>query len=224
MKRLLLLFWVFGAALYAMNTSSLFPSESPGSIQTASVTVPASSMPSGVSLPAPVAPSASGVVPSDDLAGATKSEIATPESPKAAARRSGKAYYEWSHLSRGAFVHKGPSVSSPLVGYYPAGTDLQLLRREGGWVNIIESASLNEGWIYEINVTPRQPNESDEPNLQASPKLLEETALEVPNETDVIPKRPRPNLKFKKGGKHYGTTHRPRRAFRFAFRFRGFLR
>jgi hypothetical protein len=220
MKRLLLLFWIFGAALYAVNTSSLFPSESPGSIQTASVTVPASPMPSRVSLPAPVAPSASGVVPSDDLAEATKSEIATTESPKSA-QRSGEAYYEWSHLSRGAFVHKGPSVSSPLVGYYSAGTELQLLRWEGGWVNIVQPASLKEGWIY---VTPRQPNESDEPNLQASPKLLEESALAVPNETDVIPERPRPNLKFKKGGKHYGATRRPRRAFRFAFRFRGFLR
>ena len=222
MKRLLLLFWVFGAALYAVNTSSLpLPSRS-AQMQTASVTVPASPMPSSVSLSAPVAPSASGVVPSDDLAG-TKSEIATTESPKSA-QRSGEAYYERSRLSRGAFVHKGPSVSSPLVGYYSAGTELQLLRREGGWVNIVQPASLKEGWIYEINVTPRQSNESDEPNLQASPKLLEESALAVPNETDVIPERPRPNLKFKKGGKHYGATRRPRRAFRFAFRFRGFLR
>jgi hypothetical protein len=162
-------------------------------------------------------------VPSDDLAGGTKSEIATTEPPKSA-QRTGEAYYEWSPLSRGAFVHKGPSVSSPLVGYYSARTELQLLRREGGWVNIVQPGTLKEGWIYEIYVTPRQPNESDEPNLRASPKLLEETALEVPNETDVIPERPRPNSKFKKGGKHYGATHRPRRAFRFAFRFRGFLR
>ena len=223
MKRLLLLFWVFGAALYAVNTSSLFPSESPGSMQTTSFNVSASPMPSRVSLPVPLAPSASGVVPSDDLAGGTKSEIATTEPPKSA-QRTGEAYYEWSPLSRGAFVHKGPSVSSPLVGYYSARTELQLLRREGGWVHIVQPGTLKEGWIYEIYVTPRQPNESDEPNLRASPKLLEETALEVPNETDVIPERPRPNSKFKKGGKHYGATHRPRRAFRFAFRFRGFLR
>jgi hypothetical protein len=220
MKRLLLLFWVFGAVLYAANTASLFPSESPGSIQTAPVTV--STSPRPVSRQIPVALSTSGVVPSDGLAGGTKSEIATTESPKSA-QGTGEAYYEWSQLSRGAFVHNGPSVSSPLTGYYPAGTELHLLRREGGWVNIVHPATLKEGWIYESYVTPMQLNESDQPLLRASPKLLEESALEVPNETDAIPERPRPNLKVKKRGKHYGTTHPPRRAFRFAF-FRGFSR
>jgi len=83
-------------------------------------------------------------VPSDDLAGGTKSEIATTEPPKSA-QRTGEAYYEWSPLSRGAFVHKGPSVSSPLVGYYSARTELQLLRREGGWVNIVQPGNLKGG-------------------------------------------------------------------------------
>jgi hypothetical protein len=219
MKRLLLLFWVFGAALYAANSSSLFPSP-PGSMQIASVTAPASPMRSSVSSQVPVAPATSQVVPSDDFA---KSKFALTE-PTKSAQETNEAYYEWSQLSQGALVHNGPSVSSPLIGYYTAGTELQLLRREGGWVNTLHAGTLKEGWIYEIYVTPRQPNESDEPQLRASPKLLEESALEVPNETDVIPERPRPNLKLKKGGRQYGGTHRPRRAFRFAFRFRGFRR
>jgi uncharacterized protein YraI len=53
-------------------------------------------------------------------------------------------------LVMGATVHTGPGVSAPIVRYYPVGTKLQVDAQEQGWLHIVDPATSNEGWIYEI--------------------------------------------------------------------------
>ncbi len=48
-----------------------------------------------------------------------------------------------------AKVHSGASVSSPAVRYYRPGTELQVERREGGWVGVSDPVTQERGWVFE---------------------------------------------------------------------------
>jgi hypothetical protein len=229
MKRTLFLLWVCMGALYAANTSGLFSSETPAPRPADSaVAVLDSSKPRTVSVQysdmAPIATGSpiSGEAESDGVTRETKTEVASTELTKLTGLNGDD--YEWSQLSHSAFVHNGPAISSPLVGYYPAGTELRILGREGGWVKILHPSRLKEGWIYEIYATPlERPNVSDELPVRRPTKLIEEAALAVPSATDTVPQQRTPNFHRKKEASYPG-RRRPARALRFAFRFRGFRR
>ena len=38
---------------------------------------------------------------------------------------------------------------SPILRYYPPGSELQVVRRENGWVLVVDPATAARGWIYE---------------------------------------------------------------------------
>ena len=50
---------------------------------------------------------------------------------------------------RGATVHSGPSVSAPIVRYYPVGTELHLVDLQRGWFQVLDPATEQRGWVYE---------------------------------------------------------------------------
>src|ERR1700704_652883 len=56
---------------------------------------------------------------------------------------------EWVRLVLAARMHREASVSSPTIGFYQPGTALQVVSREGGWVQIIDPASREDGWVLE---------------------------------------------------------------------------
>jgi Bacterial SH3 domain len=55
----------------------------------------------------------------------------------------------WFVVSRAARLHAGPSVSSPVVQFYPVGTELKLIGYAQGWFQVLDPATLRQGWIYE---------------------------------------------------------------------------
>lgn len=48
-----------------------------------------------------------------------------------------------------ANIRNGPSSKSTLIGTAPAGAELEVAEREGGWVRFVDPVTSNTGWIYE---------------------------------------------------------------------------
>jgi Bacterial SH3 domain len=53
-----------------------------------------------------------------------------------------------------AKVHGDASVSSPTLRVYQPGTALQVISRQNGWVEIIDPASGERGWVFEQYLMP----------------------------------------------------------------------
>jgi hypothetical protein len=68
------------------------------------------------------------------------SEPAVPLTPEEA---------NWVVVMRFATVHSGPSVSAPTVRLYSVGTELQLIDHQYGWLEVLDPATSQRGWIYE---------------------------------------------------------------------------
>jgi len=56
---------------------------------------------------------------------------------------------EWAKVMLAARVHSEASVSSPTVRYYRPGTELQVVRREDGWVGVSDPVTQERGWVFE---------------------------------------------------------------------------
>jgi uncharacterized protein YraI len=56
---------------------------------------------------------------------------------------------ESAKVSMAARVHSGPSVSSPIIRFYPRGTALQVIDRENGWVQVTDPSSGESGWVLD---------------------------------------------------------------------------
>jgi hypothetical protein len=56
---------------------------------------------------------------------------------------------EWAKVVLAAQMHSQASVSSPLVRFYSPGIELQLVRGEGGWLQVSDPVTHERGWILE---------------------------------------------------------------------------
>jgi hypothetical protein len=56
---------------------------------------------------------------------------------------------EWAKITLAARVHSEASVSSPTVGNYRPGTELRVIRRENGWLQLSDPVSQKRGWVFE---------------------------------------------------------------------------
>jgi hypothetical protein len=56
---------------------------------------------------------------------------------------------EWAKVVLAAQMHSQASVSSPLVRFYSPGTELQVVRGEGGWIQLSDPVTHERGWILE---------------------------------------------------------------------------
>jgi hypothetical protein len=56
---------------------------------------------------------------------------------------------EWAKVVLAARLHDQASVSSPTVRFYAPGTDLQVVRREGGWLQVSDPVTQERGWVLE---------------------------------------------------------------------------
>jgi Bacterial SH3 domain len=61
---------------------------------------------------------------------------------------------EWTKVALAARVHSDASVSSPIISFYQAGTALQVLDRQNGWVQVADRASGESGWVFEQYLAP----------------------------------------------------------------------
>ena len=56
---------------------------------------------------------------------------------------------EWAKVVLAARMHDQASVSSPTVRFYTPGTDLQVVRRESGWLQVYDLVTQERGWVLE---------------------------------------------------------------------------
>ena len=56
---------------------------------------------------------------------------------------------EWAKVVLAARVHDQASVSSPTVRFNTPGTDLQVVRREGDWLQVSDPVTQERGWVLE---------------------------------------------------------------------------
>jgi hypothetical protein len=135
--------------------------------------------------------------------------------------------FRWVKTLLAATLHSGPSVSTPILTYYPVGTELRTAGQQNGWVKIVDPATSQQGWIYEIYLSPTEgPAQDALPQQPPSPKseqLPTQAELEMPDESQSsAPDSSTPAAKSKNPRSAYD-RHHARRAFviRFGFgRFR----
>ncbi len=94
---------------------------------------------------------------SDGLPEAKVEEIFAPALPQAASRGTASRNEEaepsdqnamWVVVIRGAWLHSGPSVSTPIVGHQSPGTELHLVGSARGWFEVFDPATSERGWVY----------------------------------------------------------------------------
>ena len=101
-------------------------------------------------------------VPNGTLQGQTATsqipnrETSTPLLNELAPVNTALKQHSWGQMLRGAPVHSGPDVSSVVLGYVAAGTEMQLLERELEWVRVLDPATARQGWIYEKHVAAKE--------------------------------------------------------------------
>jgi hypothetical protein len=97
----------------------------------------------------------------------------------------GRAAYlppEAAKVTIAARAHSAPSISSPIVHFYPRGAALQVLDRENGWVQVIDRASGETGWVLDQYLI-----ETESDGTQ--------TALETSKATDPMTIKPMPSAR-----------------------------
>lgn len=55
----------------------------------------------------------------------------------------------WARVTLAAKAHSEASVSSPITKFYPIGTELQIVGRESGWIELLDPATQERGFIFE---------------------------------------------------------------------------
>lgn len=53
----------------------------------------------------------------------------------------------WVVVTRGAWMHSGPSVSAPITGHYSPSTELQMIGSQHGWFQVYDPETGERGWI-----------------------------------------------------------------------------
>ena len=54
----------------------------------------------------------------------------------------------WVVVTRGAWMHSGPSVSTPVVGHQSPGKELHLIDSSQGWYQVLDPETGKRGWVY----------------------------------------------------------------------------
>jgi hypothetical protein len=85
---------------------------------------------------------------------------------------------DWAKVVLTAQTHSQASVSSPTIRFYRPGTELQVVGREGAWVQLSDPATQERGWIFEKYLAsidgpsaPKVATESIPEPLAAKPAL-----------------------------------------------------
>ena len=157
MKRFVLALWLGGAALYTANTIVVTRDSVPvenatqpvASFDQAQSTIPGRDIPSwGPHLPAEPQRQAEQVERQQAVPPSPKQNSTPDAKPrgetaaeavnnKASSIRADDLDHEpvtWAKVMLAARMHSKASVSSPILRYYPPGSELQVVRRENGWV------------------------------------------------------------------------------------------
>jgi hypothetical protein len=59
------------------------------------------------------------------------------------------AHVAWVKVVHGAKAHSAASISSPITKFYPPGKELQMIGRESGWIELLDPATQERGYVFE---------------------------------------------------------------------------
>jgi Bacterial SH3 domain len=87
---------------------------------------------------------------SERTSGADDQPATSPDNLAAASEldRSNQDHVEWTKVMLAARVHSEASVSSPTIRFYRPGTELQVVSRENGWLQLLDPVTQERGWIF----------------------------------------------------------------------------
>jgi hypothetical protein len=205
MSRSLLSLWLFGAVLYTLNTLTMAklhaPSGKAAPTATECIKDASSAGPQTISTPQtkrPQAPEASvkpSILSSQDVTGSVgaqtaKTQVPNSEMPQFAEIRGESSKVEdeaaeWAEVSLAAQVHSAPSVSAPTIRYYRVGTTLRIIGREPGWIKVVHPTSLQEGWVYEKYLIPREGRDQKQAVLPQQLQHSAQAGSEMPSDMNV---------------------------------------
>jgi hypothetical protein len=85
----------------------------------------------------------------DDLFAPALPQAAKPtEDAKASDVRLVDESAMWVVVIRGAWIHSGPSVSTPVVGHQSPGKEMHLIDSSQGWYQVLDPETGKRGWVY----------------------------------------------------------------------------
>ena len=89
---------------------------------------------------------------------ATSTASLPAEAKPTSAQSDGNTYQlvELAKVLHPAKVHGEASISSPTLRFYQAGTALQVVSRQNGWVQVTDPASGQGGWVFEQYLAPAE--------------------------------------------------------------------
>ena len=97
------------------------------------------------------------------------------------------AQVEWTKVVLAARMHDQASVSSPTVRLFSPGIDLQVIRREGVWLQVTDPVSQERGWILEKYLSPSNGPSS----IQASRELTGAVPIAAPQKSKKSSQSPK---------------------------------
>ena len=159
--------WLLVAAIYAAS-SFTFPRDERHLPKHGVAAIEPGSTTTGPTTKGTTQESTSKVLPKENLQALTTSQTSEPDAPEPRSNslatntlpsvNTEQLHHPWSQLLRGASVHSAPSISSAILGYGAAGTPMQLVKRELGWVRVRDPATFREGWIHQEHIAVENPN------------------------------------------------------------------
>ena len=85
----------------------------------------------------------------DDLFAPALPQAAKPgEDAKASDARLVDESAMWVVVTRGAWMHSGPSVATPVVGHQSPGKEMHLIDSSQGWYQVFDPDTGKRGWVY----------------------------------------------------------------------------
>jgi uncharacterized protein YgiM (DUF1202 family) len=124
-------------------------------------------------------------------------------------------------------IRNGPSASADIIGRAYAGARARVASRDSGWLQIVDSASGNTGWVNSSVLAPSPTTETaatEESSDEAPDEALDtapgaQSSQTSKNADSATKSKPAAKAKHLRANRYYD-----RRRFAFRFRFRGFLR
>ena len=85
----------------------------------------------------------------DDLFAPALPQAAKPgDDAKASDARLADEGAMWVVVTRGAWMHSGPSVATPVVGHQSPGKEMHLIDSSQGWYQVFDPDTGKRGWVY----------------------------------------------------------------------------
>jgi hypothetical protein len=82
--------------------------------------------------------------------------------------------FEWAKVMLAARVHSEASVSSAIVRFYPPGTELRIMSRKDGWLQLSDPVTQESGWVFDkylASIDGPSPTQAAESNTEPLPAL-----------------------------------------------------